>query len=112
MALAMEERTTTEMLGCNNTIEMLKREVEVLESEKTKLFAEVFELASHHLVVNNLRGDREKAKGELAHLRRQVEDARTSVMLSVERASKANETSNNLRNTLDAEKQSSTTLWE
>jgi hypothetical protein len=30
MALTMEERTTTEMLGRNNAIEMLKCEVEVL----------------------------------------------------------------------------------
>jgi hypothetical protein len=41
MALAMEERTTTKMLGRNNAIETLKREVEVLGGENTKLSAEV-----------------------------------------------------------------------
>jgi chromosome segregation ATPase len=112
MALAMEERTTMEMLGRNNAIEILKREVEVLESEKTKLSAEVFELASLRLEVNNLYGDREKAEGELARLRRQVEDARTSELLAVERASKANETCNNLRSVLDVKKKSSTALRE
>jgi DNA repair exonuclease SbcCD ATPase subunit len=93
-------------------IETLKWEVEVLESEKTKLSAEVFELARLHLEVNNLHGDREKVEGELARLRRQVEDARTSEMLAVEHASKANETCNNLHSALDAEKQSSTALRE
>jgi hypothetical protein len=72
----------------------------------------VSKLASLRLEVNNLCGDREKAKGELAHLRRQVEDAQTSEMLAVERASKTNETCNNLHIALDAEKQSSTTLRE
>jgi chromosome segregation ATPase len=112
MALAMEERTITEMLGCNNAIETLKREVEVLESKKTKLSAEVSKLASLRLEVNNLHGDREKAEGELARLRRQVEDAQTSKMLTVSRVSKANESCNNLRSALDVEKQSSTTLRE
>jgi chromosome segregation ATPase len=112
MALAMEERTTTKMLGRNNAIETLKQEVEVLESEKTKLSTKVSELASLRLEVNNLRGDKEKAEGELVHLRKQVEDAGTSEMLAIERASKANETCNNLRSALDAEKQSSTTLQE
>jgi chromosome segregation ATPase len=72
----------------------------------------VSELASLRLEVNNLRGDKEKAEGELVHLRKQVEDAGTSEMLAIERASKANETCNNLRSALDAEKQSSTTLQE
>jgi prefoldin subunit 5 len=112
MALAMEERTTTEMLGRNNAIETLKWEVEVLESEKTKLAAEVSELVSFCLEVNNLCGDREKVAGELDHLRRQVEDAWTSKMLAVEHASKATETYNNLCNALDAKKQSSTALRE
>jgi hypothetical protein len=104
MALAMEERTTTEMLGRNNAIETLKREVEVLESKKTKLFAKVSELTSLYLEVNNLRGDKEGAEGELVCLRKQVEDARTFEMLVVEGASKANETCNNLCSAIDAEK--------
>jgi hypothetical protein len=37
MALAMEEHTTTKMLGQNNAIETLKREVEVL-GDKTPSF--------------------------------------------------------------------------
>jgi hypothetical protein len=41
MALAMEERTTTELLGCNDAIAALKHEVELLKGEKVKLSADV-----------------------------------------------------------------------
>jgi hypothetical protein len=41
MALAMEERTTTKLLGCNDAIVALKHEVELLKGEKVKLSADV-----------------------------------------------------------------------
>jgi predicted RNase H-like nuclease (RuvC/YqgF family) len=95
MALAMEERMTTEMLGQNNAIETLKHEVEVLGDDNTKLSAEVTRLSA-----------------EVVHLKRQVEEAQTSEVLAVERASKAKETCDNLRSALDKEKQSSAALQE
>jgi outer membrane murein-binding lipoprotein Lpp len=111
MALAMEERTTTEMLGQNNAIETLKHEVEVLGDENTKLSTkvtrlstEVSEVADLHLKVASFREDKERAEGEVARLKRQVEDAQTLEVLAVEHASKANETCDNLRSALDKER--------
>jgi hypothetical protein len=119
MALAMEEHTTTEMLGQNNAIKMLKREVEVLGDENTKLSAEVSrlsgeasEVADLRLKLASFRDNKERAEGEVARLKRQVEEAQMSELLAVERASKANETCDNLRNVLDKEKQSSAALQE
>jgi hypothetical protein len=117
MALAMEERTTMEMLGQNNAIETLKCEVVVLGDKNTKLSAEVTRLTAEalevvdlHLKVASFREDKERAEGEVVHLKRQVEEAQTSEGLVVERASKANETCDNLWSALDKEKQSSATL--
>jgi Zn-dependent M32 family carboxypeptidase len=119
MALAMEEHMTMEMLGWNNTIKMLKCEVEVLGDENTKLSTEVTRLSAEALEVVDLRlkvasfrDDKERAEGEVSRLKRQVEEAQTLEVLVVEHARKANETCDNLRNALDKEKQSSTALQE
>jgi hypothetical protein len=110
MALAMEERTTMEMLRRNNAIETLKHEVQVLVGENAKLFAEVArlsgeasEVADLRLKVASFRDDKERAEGEVAHLKRQVEEAQTSEVLAVEHTSKANETCDNLCDALDKE---------
>jgi hypothetical protein len=75
MALALEERSRTEILGRNDAIAALKQEVELLESEKAKLCTEVGQLADLHADVSSLRDAKEKAKGEVACLKKQVEDA-------------------------------------
>jgi Zn-dependent M32 family carboxypeptidase len=107
------------MLGWNNAIETLKHEVEVLVGENTKLSAEVARLSGEAsevvdlcLKVESFRDDKERAEGEVACLKRQVEEAQTLEVLAVERASKANETCDNLRNALDKEKQSGAALQE
>jgi hypothetical protein len=41
MALALEERSTTELLGQNDAIKALKKENELLETEKDKLSEKV-----------------------------------------------------------------------
>jgi FtsZ-binding cell division protein ZapB len=111
MALAMEERTTTEMLGQNNAIETLKHEVEVLgdknnklSTEATRFSAEALEVADLRLKVASFRDDKERSEGEVARLKRQVEEAQMSEVLAVELASKAN--------ALDKERQSSAALQE
>jgi hypothetical protein len=53
MALVLEERSTSELLGRNDAIKALKKENELLESEKTKLSAEVVELANLCLEVGD-----------------------------------------------------------
>jgi chromosome segregation ATPase len=115
----MEEHTTIEMLGRNNAIETLKHEVEVSGDENTKLSAEVTRLSAETSKVTDLRmkvasfrEDKERAEGKVARLKRQVEEAQTSEVLAVERASKANETCVNLRSALDKERQSSAALQE
>jgi hypothetical protein len=74
MALAMEEHTTTELLGRNDAIAALNHEVELLEGEKAKLSADVAKLTDLRLLVTSLRTDKEKAEGELICLKKQVED--------------------------------------
>jgi hypothetical protein len=61
MALALEECNTTELLGQNDAIKTLKKENELLETEKAKLSEEVAELASLRLEVGGLRTEKEKA---------------------------------------------------
>jgi predicted translin family RNA/ssDNA-binding protein len=82
MALAMEERMAMKMLGQNNTIKTLKCEVQVLGDENTKLSAEVTRLSTEASKVADLRlkvasfhDDKERAEGEVARLKRQVEEA-------------------------------------
>jgi hypothetical protein len=94
---------TTEMLGENNAIETLKCEVEVLGDKNTKLSAkvtrlsaQVLEVADLHLKVASFRDDKERAEGEVAHLKRQVEEAQMLEVLALEHASKVNETYDNL----------------
>jgi hypothetical protein len=70
MALALEERSTSELLGWNDAIKALKKENELLESEKTKLSAEVVELANLRLVVGGLRTEKEKVDKEVVELRK------------------------------------------
>jgi hypothetical protein len=68
MAVAMEEHMTMKMLGRNNAIETLKREVEVLgdenikfSAEVTRLSAEASEVADLHLKVASFHeGKREQ----------------------------------------------------
>jgi hypothetical protein len=77
-----------------------------------RLSAEALEVADLHLKVASFHDNKERAEGEVAHLKRQVEEAHMSEVLAVELTSKANETCDNLRNALDKERQSSTALQE
>jgi predicted nuclease with TOPRIM domain len=111
MAVAVEERMTMNMLGRNNAIETLKREVEVLGDENTKLSAEVTrlsaeasEVADLHLKVASFHEGKKRAEGEVARLKMHVEEAQTSEVLAVEHASKANETCDNLWSALHKER--------
>jgi type II secretory pathway component PulC len=54
MAVALEERSTHEVLDRNEAIETLKTEVEVLVVEKTRLMAEVGGLSTAHAEAENL----------------------------------------------------------
>jgi hypothetical protein len=76
LALTLEERSTSELLGWNDAIKALKKENELLESEKTKLSAEVVELANLCLVVGGLWTKKEKVDKEVVELRKQAEDAK------------------------------------
>jgi hypothetical protein len=107
MALVLEERSTSKFLGRNDAIKVLKKENELLESRKTKLSAEVVELANLCLEVGGLRTNREKVDTEVVELRKQAENAKGAEALTVERALKDSETFENLCLELDAERQSS-----
>lgn len=110
MALEMEERTTTEILGRNNAIEKLKGVVEALEAEKQELSAQVTEIGDLRSEVVSLRSDKESAALEVSRLRKLVEDAQTSETLAIEHSKKANEICENLRSEIDAKKQLSAAL--
>jgi hypothetical protein len=112
MALVLEECNTSELLGRNDAIKALMKENELLESKKSNLSTEVVELANLRLEVGGLRTEKEKVDKEVVELRKQAEDAKGAEVLMVEHALKANETSENLRLELDAEKRSSLALQQ
>jgi hypothetical protein len=96
MVVALEERSTHEVLDQNKAIETLKTEVEVLGAE-TCLTVEVGGLSTARAEAKNLWK-------EVESLWKQVEAAKTMDTLAVERASKANKTAENLRKKIDAKK--------
>jgi hypothetical protein len=96
MSLALEERSTTELRGRNNAIKALKKENELLETEKAKLSEEVAKLVSLRLEVGGLRTEKEKVALEVAELKKQANSSKGTEALTVERALKVNETSKNL----------------
>jgi hypothetical protein len=71
----------------------------VLVAEKTYLTVEVGGLSSARAEVENLRKETDL-------LKKQVEDAKGAKAIATERALKANETADNLRKELNAEKES------
>jgi predicted RNase H-like nuclease (RuvC/YqgF family) len=98
MVAALQERSTCELLDCNDAIEALKKEIEVLEAEKTRLSAEVDGLRTTHANVDNLHA-------QVETLTKQLEGAKAAEVLAVECAQKANEIADNLRKELDAKKE-------
>jgi FtsZ-binding cell division protein ZapB len=103
MASALEERSTCEVLDRNEAIEVLKKEVEVLVAKKTRLTTEVGGLSSARAEVENLWKETDL-------LKKQVEDANSAKVLATEHALKAYETTDNLRNELNAKKESGLAL--
>jgi predicted transcriptional regulator len=97
MALALKERSISELLGQNDAIKALKKENELLESEKTKLSAEVVELANLRLELGGLQTEKEKVDKEVVELRKQAEDAKGAEALVVEHALKVNLLSTRLK---------------
>jgi seryl-tRNA synthetase len=77
----------------------LKKEIEVLEAEKVRISTEIGGLPT-------TRADAENFRKEAEVLRKQMEDAKSAEAVAVERASKAVETTENLREEIDAEKKS------
>jgi hypothetical protein len=112
MSSALEERSTTELLGRNNAIKVLKKENELIKTEKAKLLEEVAELVSLRLEVGGLRTEKEKVALEVVELKKQANSSKGAEALTVEHALKVNKTSKNLRRELDAEKQSSLALQQ
>jgi tRNA(Ser,Leu) C12 N-acetylase TAN1 len=98
MAAALEERSTCELLDRNDAIEALKKEIEVLEAEKTRLLAEVDGLRTTHTNADDLHA-------QVETLTKQLEGAKAVEVLAVECAQKANEIVDNLRKEVDAEKE-------
>jgi hypothetical protein len=92
MALALEECSTTELLGQNDAIKVLKKENELLKTEKAKLPEDVAELASLRLEVGGLRIEK-KAAQEVAELKKQADSSKGVQALVVERALNALRTS-------------------
>lgn len=105
MSAALDERSTREVLDRNDAIDALKKEVEILEAEKTWLSAEVSNLNATRADLGNLRT-------KVESLTKQLEGSKATEALAAERALKANETAANLRKEVDAERESSTALQE
>jgi FtsZ-binding cell division protein ZapB len=93
------------LLDRNDTIEALKKEIEVLEAEKTRLSAEVGGLRTARADVDDLRS-------QVETLTKLLEDAKAAEVLAIEHAQRANETVDNLRKEVDAEKKSGAALQQ
>jgi hypothetical protein len=105
MVVALEERNTRVVLDWNGAIKALKREIEVLEAKKTRLMAEVGGLSTACVKTEDLRKEADL-------LKKRVEDAKGAEALAIERALKANETTDNLRKELDAKQESNLALQQ
>jgi chromosome segregation ATPase len=105
MAAALEERSTRVLLDRNDTIEALKKEIEVLEAEKTRLSVEVGGLRT-------ARADADDLCSQVETLTKQLEDAKAAEVLAIEHAQRANETADNLHKEVDAEKKSGAALQQ
>jgi metal-sulfur cluster biosynthetic enzyme len=105
MAVALEECSTRELLDCNDAIEVLKKEIEVLEAEKTHLSVEVDGCRTACANADNIRA-------QVETLTKQLEGAKAGEVLVVERAQKANETADNLHKEVDAENESGAMLQQ
>jgi predicted RNase H-like nuclease (RuvC/YqgF family) len=105
MVTTFEECNTCEVLDHNSTIETLKKEIEVLGAEKTRLTVEVGDLSTAHAEAQNLWKEADS-------LQKQVEAAKSAEALAVDHTSKANETASNLHKEIDAEKTSSLALQQ
>jgi hypothetical protein len=93
---AIEERGMQEVVNHNFAIEALKKEVHILNAEKTRLAGEV----------GGLSADLENLRKEVNSLNKEAEGAKAAEQLASERALKAIEMANNLRKEVDAERES------
>ena len=103
MAEALEERITQEVVDCNLAIEALKKEMDILEVEKTRLTREVGGLRTAQAELGELQ-----KKVDL--LNKEVDGVKAAEQLAAEHALKAIEMADNLCKQVDAERESSTTL--
>jgi predicted transcriptional regulator len=71
MVAALEERSTREVLDQNDAIDALKKEIEVLETEKARLSVEV-------RVLSTARTDVEVLHKEAEALKKKVEVAKSA----------------------------------
>ena len=90
MVEALEERSTQEVVDCNLAIEALKKGMDILEVEKTRLTREVGGLRTAQAELGELQ-----KKVDL--LNKEVDGAKAAAHLVAERALKAIETADNLR---------------
>jgi uncharacterized protein YlxW (UPF0749 family) len=84
----------------NLAIEALKKEVDTLEVEKTRLAGEVGGLRT-------VQAKLEELQKKVDLLNKEVDGTKAAEQLVVERALKATETANNLHKEVDAERESS-----
>jgi len=103
MAEALEERATQEVVDRDVAIEALQNELDTVESEKKQLVEEVVGLRAAEKDFKNL-------KAKVESLSKALEDVKAAEQLALEHVQKANETTEDLRKEVDAERQSSSVL--
>jgi uncharacterized protein YlxW (UPF0749 family) len=100
---AIEEHGTQEVVDRNLAIGALKKEVDTLEAEKTRLAGEVGGLHTAH-------AELEELQKKIDLLNKEVDGTKAAKQLATEHALKAIEIADNLCREVDAERKSSAAL--
>lgn len=103
MAESLEERASLKLISRDETIEGLRKEVNCSTTEKKRLEEEVE-------VLHAAKRDVDELKAKAESLDKALAASKTSEGLALERAWKANNTTENLRKEIDTEKDSSAAL--
>jgi len=110
MAAALEEHCSQEVINRDEAIRLLKEENESFEAVKARLSEEAKLLPAARGEVASLRKEKEELELSTVKLRKDPDDAEAAKDLAVQRATKAAEVSDRLREELATERESASSM--